>query len=131
MTGRNRRNFSPEFRLEAAQLVLDQHYTVAAAATAMNVGKSTMDKWVRQLKEERAGKSPKASPMTPEQLRIRELEKRLQRVEMENDILKKATALLMSDSLNNSRQLRNSGRGFLLPLFAMCSGSIAVAIGTG
>jgi len=23
MTGRNRRNFSPEFRLEAAQLVLD------------------------------------------------------------------------------------------------------------
>lgn len=24
MTGRNRRNFSPEFRLEAAQLVLDQ-----------------------------------------------------------------------------------------------------------
>lgn len=103
MTGRNRRNFSPEFRLEAAQLVLDQHYTVAAAATAMNVGKSTMDKWVRQLKEERAGKPPKASPMTPEQLRIRELEKRLQRVEMENDILKKATALLMSDSLNNSR----------------------------
>ncbi len=45
-----RRNFSPEFRLEAAQLVLDQHYTVAAAATAMNVGKSTMHKWVRQLK---------------------------------------------------------------------------------
>jgi transposase len=99
----NRRNFSPEFKLEAAQLVLDQLYTVAAAATAMNVGKSTMDKWVRQLKEERAGKSPKASPITPEQLRIRELEKRLQPVEMENDILKKATALLMSDSLNNSR----------------------------
>ncbi|SAC78764.1 transposase IS3/IS911 family protein [Enterobacter ludwigii] len=71
MTGRNRRNFSPEFRLEAAQLVLDQHYTVAAAATAMNVGKSTMDKWVRQLKEERAGKSPIASPMTPEQNEMR------------------------------------------------------------
>ncbi|WP_114987154.1 IS3 family transposase [Pragia fontium] len=89
MIRNSRRNFSPEFRLEAAQLVLDQHYTVTAAATAMNVGKSTMDKWVRQLKEERAGKSPKASPMTPEQLRIRELEKRLQRIEMENDIFKK------------------------------------------
>lgn len=36
MTGRNRRNFSPEFRLEADQLVLDQYYTVAAAATAIN-----------------------------------------------------------------------------------------------
>lgn len=87
MTRNSRRSFSPEFKLEAAQLVLDQHYTVAAATTAMNVGKSTMDKWVRQLKEERAGKSPKTSPMTPEQLRIRELEKRLQRVEMENEIL--------------------------------------------
>ncbi len=42
MTGRNRRNFSHEFRLEAAQPVLDQHYTVAAAA--MNIGKSTMGK---------------------------------------------------------------------------------------
>lgn len=73
MTGRNRRIFSPEFRLEVAQLVLDQHYTVAAAATAMNVGKSTMHKWVRQLKEERAGKSPTASQMTPEQIEIREL----------------------------------------------------------
>ena len=57
MTGPNRRNFSPEFRLEATQLVLDQHYTVTAAAMAKNVGKSTMDKWVRQLKEERGGKS--------------------------------------------------------------------------
>lgn len=106
MTGRNRRNFSPGFRLEAAQLVLDQHYTVAAAAaaaaTAMSVGKSTMDKWVRQLKEERSGKSHIASPMTPEQIEIRELKKRLQLVEMERDILKKATTLLMSDSLKSS-----------------------------
>lgn len=63
MTGRNRRNFSPGFRPEAAQPVPDQHYTVAAAATAMNIGKSTMDKWVRKLKEELAGKSPIASPI--------------------------------------------------------------------
>jgi len=48
----------------------------------MNVGKSTMDKWVRQLKGERAGKSPAASPMTPEQIAIRELKKKPQRVEM-------------------------------------------------
>ena len=68
----------------------------------MNVGKSTMDKWVRQLKGERAGKSPAAFPVTSEQIEIRELKKKLQRVEMERDILKNATALLMSDSLNNS-----------------------------
>lgn len=54
MTGRNRRKFSPGFRPEAAPLVLDKHYTVAAAVTAMNVSKSTIDKWVRLLKEVRA-----------------------------------------------------------------------------
>ena len=50
MTKRIRPNFTPEFRLESAQLVLDQGYSVKEAAEAMNVGKSTMDKWVRQLK---------------------------------------------------------------------------------
>ncbi len=38
MTKRTRRTFSPEFKLEAAK--------------AMNVSKSAMDKWVRQLKQE-------------------------------------------------------------------------------
>lgn len=103
MTKRKRRIFSAEFKLEAAQLVLDQNYTVVEAAQAMNVGKSTMDKWVRQLKEERQGKTPKASPMTPDQIKIRELEKKIARIEEEKEILKKATALLMSDSLNSSR----------------------------
>lgn len=102
MTKRTRRLFSAEFKLESAQLVLDQNYSVAEAAQAMNVGKSTMDKWVRQLREERQGSGSKASPMTPEQIEIRELKKKLARLEEHNEILKKATALLMSDSLNNS-----------------------------
>lgn len=41
--------------------------------------------------------------MTPEQIEIRELKKKLARLEEHNEILKKATDLLMSDSLNNSR----------------------------
>jgi transposase len=64
----------------------------------MGVGKSTMDKWVRQLRAERNGISPQATPITPDQLRNRELEKRLRRIEEEKEILKKAAALLMSDS---------------------------------
>lgn len=108
MRTRPKRNFSPEFRLEAAQLVIDQQYSVRQAAEVMGVGHSTMDKWVRQLRQERQGIHPKATPMTPDQLKIRELEKRIRDIEMEKDILKKATALLMSDSLNNSRSSRNS-----------------------
>ena len=57
MTRPSRPTFSPEFRLESAQLVVDQGYSVKDAAEAMNVGKSTMDKWVRQLKQERSGGS--------------------------------------------------------------------------
>ena len=72
MTKRTRPSFTPEYRLEVAQLVLDQGYSIREAANAMNVGKSTVDKWVRQI-------------------------------ELEKEILKKATALLMSDSMNNLR----------------------------
>ena len=93
MSKRTRPSFSPAFRLESAQLVLDQGYTVKDAAVAMNVGKSTMDKWVRQLKEERDGISPKATPMTLDQLKIRELEKKNRRIEEEKEILKKATVI--------------------------------------
>jgi len=39
--------------------------------------------------------------MTPDQLKIRELEKRIARIEMEQEILKKTTALLMLNSLNS------------------------------
>lgn len=69
----------------------------------MGVGLSTMNKWVKQLREERQGKTPKASALTPEQIEIQQLKKRIKYLEEEKDILKKATALLMSDSLNSSR----------------------------
>ena len=89
-----KRNFSAEFKRESAQLVVDQNYTVADAAKAMDVGLSTMTRWVKQLRDERQGKTPKASPITPEQIEIRKLRKKLQRIEMENEILKKATVSL-------------------------------------
>ena len=41
--------------------------------------------------------------LSKDQLEIRELKKRIARIEEEKEILKKATALLMSDSLNSSR----------------------------
>ncbi|MGY3727873.1 MULTISPECIES: transposase [Cobetia] len=42
-----KRTFSPEFRLEAAQLVVDQGYTLKAACEAMGVGKSEVDPRIR------------------------------------------------------------------------------------
>ena len=56
-----RRNFSPEFKRESAQLVVDQNYTVSDAAKAMDVGHSTMTEWFKQLRDERQGKRQKPS----------------------------------------------------------------------
>ena len=98
-----KRTFSAEFKLESAQLVVEQGYSPSEAAKAMNVGLSTIGKWVRQLREERLGVVKQPNAITPEQRKIQELERRIKRIELEKEILKKATALLMSDSLNNIR----------------------------
>ena len=102
MTKSQRRSFNPEFKLECAQLVLDQGRSYKETCEAMGIGKTTLESWVRQLKAERTGKAPNASALTPEQREIRDLKRKIKRIE-EKDILKKATALLMSDSLNGSR----------------------------
>ena len=89
MKHNKRRTFSSEFRLESAQLVVDQHYSIREAARAVGIGVSTMDRWVRQLRQERNGQTPKASAMTPEHKRIKELEKRIRDIEEQNEILKR------------------------------------------
>ncbi len=101
MKKRTRPTFSPESRHEAALLVVEKGYTIREAAESMEVGQSTMDKWVKQLSAAPSGKVAKDVSVTPEQHRIRELEKKVKRIEAENEILKRATALLVSDSLNN------------------------------
>ncbi|MFQ3198355.1 MAG: transposase [Paraglaciecola sp.] len=44
MTKKTRPTFSPEFRLETAQLIVDQSYTHQEAFKAMGVGYSTLSK---------------------------------------------------------------------------------------
>ena len=97
------KHFTPEFKLEAAKLVIDHGYTYVKVAEAVNVSHSAITRWVNKQKPERQGKTPAGLPLTPEQLELREAKKKIQRPEMENEILKKATALLMSDALNGSR----------------------------
>ena len=98
-----RRKYSTEFKLEAANLVLEQDYSVPEAATAMGIGETALRRWVTQLQEEHYGTTPKSKALTPEQQRIQELEARVSRLEREKSILKKATALLMSDELKHTR----------------------------
>ena len=99
----SRQRFTPEFKLEAANLVVKQQYSVRDAASAMGVGRSTMDRWVKELRAELGGIATHPTPMTSDQQKINALEVRIKRLEMEKEILKKATALLMSDSTSNFR----------------------------
>ena len=100
---RKRRTFSQEFKLEAASLVLDKGYSIPEASRSLDVGETALRRWVQQLKQERNGETPQAKALTTEQKEIQELKARIDRLEREKSILKKATALLMSDEINNIR----------------------------
>ena len=100
---KKRRSFSKEFKLEVAELVLDQGHSIPGTAKSLDISESAIRRWVHQLQEERDGSTPSAKALTPEQKKIQELEARINRLEREKSILKKATALLMSDEMNNIR----------------------------
>jgi transposase len=94
-----RRSFSPEMKEEAASLVLDQNYSIKEACEAMGVSNGAMRSWVKQLQSEREGITPtKGKSITAEHREIQDLKAKVKRLELEKEILKKASALLISDS---------------------------------
>ena len=100
---KQRRSFTTEFKLDAAQLITQQGYSIAEASRSLGVSDVLLGRWVRQLKQESAGITPKSKALTPEQQRIKELEARIDRLEREKVILKKATALLMAEQMEHTR----------------------------
>ena len=100
---KQRRSFTPEFKLEAASLVLDEGYSITEACRSLDIGETALRRWVDQLRAERDGETPTSKALTPDQQKIQELEARIKRLEDEKRILKKATALLMSDEFKNMR----------------------------
>ena len=100
---KQRRSFSPEFKRSAASLVLDQSYSHVDASRSVGVAESVLRRWVQQLHQERHGITPQSPAMTQEQQRIQELEARVERLEREKIILKKATVLLMSEGIERTK----------------------------
>tara|TARA_R110000850_G_scaffold253203_1_gene378438 strand:- start:157 stop:480 length:324 start_codon:yes stop_codon:yes gene_type:complete len=94
---RQRRTFSTEFKHDAALLVPDQGYSVIEASKSLGIGETALRRWVDQVRIECDGGTPKGKALTPEQQNIQELEARINRLEREKAILKKATALLMAE----------------------------------
>ena len=99
----NKQKFTRAFKNETATLVIDQGYSVTEACQAMNVSETSLRRWVKQLQCERNGITPKSKAMTPEHQKIQELEKKVKQLELQKEILKKASALLMSEEFKNIR----------------------------
>ncbi|AKZ27936.1 transposase [Ralstonia solanacearum] len=99
---KQRRSFSPEFKQQAACLVLDQCYSHIEASRSVGVAESVLRRWVQQLQME-ARASRRELGYDADQQRIQELEARIERLEREKAILKKATALLMSEGIERTR----------------------------
>jgi len=94
MTQRNQ--YTREFKLEAIALVKDQGYTFADAGRALSVNPNLISRW---YKEHETGESvfQGHGRLTPEQQRIRDLEKQVRALQMEKAILKKATAFFAKE----------------------------------
>ena len=99
---RQLRSISTEFKHEATCLVVDHGYSIPQASRSLEVGATAIRRWIHQLKAERGGETPASKVLTAEHKRTQELEARVNRLKREKAILKKATALLMSDEMNRT-----------------------------
>jgi len=70
------KQYSAKFKLEAAKIVVDHHYSAAKAAQAMGASLATVNRWVKKHRLERQGKTPTGLPLTSEQIELREMKKR-------------------------------------------------------
>lgn len=83
-----RRRFTKEFRQEAVDLVLKQQMSIGQASSDLGIGKSTLDKWVRDAQNRRADPNRLSETELEELTRLRK-ENRV--LKMERDLLKKTT----------------------------------------
>ena len=87
---KNPKRYSPEFKEEAAKMVVDSSRPIAQVARELGVNDTTLGFWVKEYRKKLDGQP--LPPGMPDQERIRELERRNRELEMELAFLKKAAA---------------------------------------
>lgn len=86
----NRRKFSPQFRAEAVQLVVETGKPVAEVARDLGVNDGTLGNWVKAWRD--ANPEPVADLSPLERAHVKELQDENRKLRMENEFLKKAAA---------------------------------------
>ena len=87
-----RKVYTPEFKLQAVKMVTEQKLSVAEAARRLGVHESRLHEWKKAHLRDGAAAFPGSGHQTPLEEENRRLKAEVKRLEMERDILKKATA---------------------------------------
>ena len=95
---RKRPNYTKEFKQDAIRLVIDQGYSGPEAARRLGIPTSNVSRWVRQHRQNQQDLSESEIPRRELEAEIRRLKKENKRLEMEREILKKATAFFAKES---------------------------------
>ena len=85
-----RRNYSLEYRTEAVKRVIESSRPIAQVARELGILDGTLGNWVAEYKREHAGEEPQLS--LDERARLREAQRELREVKMENEFLKKCAS---------------------------------------
>ena len=97
MEKRKRRSFSKEFKAETVRLCKAGDRTIAQVAKDLDLTQTAVRAWVKRADID-AGSGPPGALTTSEREELSRLRRELKRVEMERDILKKATVFFAKES---------------------------------
>lgn len=90
--------YTEEFKSEAVKLVTEQGYRQCEAARTLGIPVKNLHRWVKDTLSSKNASKP-AMKASESELEIVKLRKEIKRLEMERDILKKATAFFAKESL--------------------------------
>jgi transposase len=95
--GSTRRKFTPEFKAEAVELLINSGKPVAEISRNLGISDGTLGSWVKAAKKRG---DVKEKPLEiDERARLKELEDENRRLKMEREILKKAAAWFAKESM--------------------------------
>ena len=97
MAKRRRRAFTAEFKAEAVRLCRVGDRSLRRVAIDLDLTETALREWVRRADAD-AGNGPEEALTTAERDELRELRKRVKRLEMEREILKKAAAFFAKEN---------------------------------
>jgi transposase len=93
----SRRKYDTEFKKEASRLVIEEGRTIRSVEEALGITRGVLKDWVQLYRKHSDAAFVGSGNLLPEDEKVRRLEKQLQQVTRERDILKKAVAIFSKE----------------------------------